>query len=285
MIDLGGTLKWARDHWLECVLGAGGIAAAGWAAYTLWRQWSAPKIPQDDREAGLSIIVPTLNEEKTLSLLLASISRQKFSLPLELIIVDGGRSGPSKDTTHAIAMAWAGEHDADLSIILVNDLPSKARNVGASHSKYRHLLFLDADTELTDDDFLEKMIDMSAKNEVQMGTFKAKPKASGDLWVDAWYSSANTLFQMKLASCGGYMYFRANAFFWLSGFREDLTINDDYDLGERAKEAGLRIFCFSLTVLSDERRLKKEGLPGLTAKYIQGAVNRAAEKVGLVEQG
>src|SRR3989344_4482953 len=84
----------------------------------------------------LSIIIPTLNEEKYLPLLLDSIREQNFN-DYEIIVSDAG----SKDNTINIAKKYG-------CIIVGGGLVSKGRNNGAKVANGDILLFLDSDTIL-----------------------------------------------------------------------------------------------------------------------------------------
>ena len=86
----------------------------------------------------LSIIIPTLNEEKYLPRLLDSIRQQDFS-DYEIIVSDGF----SEDNTAKIAVA--------AGALLVQDKkrsPARQRNAGAAAAHGETILFLDADTVL-----------------------------------------------------------------------------------------------------------------------------------------
>ncbi len=51
----------------------------------------------------ISIVIPTLNEEKNIGRVLREAERELKEYPYEIIVVDGGINGPSKDKTVAIA--------------------------------------------------------------------------------------------------------------------------------------------------------------------------------------
>jgi len=84
----------------------------------------------------LSIIIPTLNEEKYLPQLLKSIERQGFD-NYEIVVADAG----SEDDTRKIAK----EHGCK---VVEGGLPAKSRNQGAKVAEGEILLFLDADVVL-----------------------------------------------------------------------------------------------------------------------------------------
>lgn len=88
----------------------------------------------------LSIIIPTLNEEKYLPRLLDSIYKQDFK-NYEIIVSDAG----SSDKTFEVAKRYG------TKFILSDKIkhPSFQRNEGAKQAKGDTLLFLDADSVLT----------------------------------------------------------------------------------------------------------------------------------------
>lgn len=68
----------------------------------------------------LSIIVPALNEEKYLPILLSQIKKQNFNSDSEIIVADAG----SKDKTVEIARNYGCK-------IIPGGLPARGRNEGA----------------------------------------------------------------------------------------------------------------------------------------------------------
>ena len=87
----------------------------------------------------LSIIIPTLNEEKYLPLLLNSIQSQDFR-DYEVIVADAG----SQDKTRTIAESYGCR-------VIKGGMLAVARNNGAKIARGNYLLFLDADTVLPED--------------------------------------------------------------------------------------------------------------------------------------
>ena len=91
----------------------------------------------NDPDPIISIIIPTLNEERYLERTLKSLYAQKFSKPFEIIVSDG----KSTDGTLEIANKLAHQ-------VVVNGGQSTAagRNSGAAIAKAPYLVFIDADT-------------------------------------------------------------------------------------------------------------------------------------------
>ncbi len=110
----------------------------------------------------LSIIIPTLNEEEKLPLLLDSIKKQSFS-NYEIIIADGG----SKDSTVETAKKYG-------CIVVNGGLVSVGRNNGAKAANGDILLFLDADVILPSS-FLENAVNEFEKNKLGIAGFTLFP--------------------------------------------------------------------------------------------------------------
>jgi len=91
----------------------------------------------------LSIIIPTLNEEKYLPKLLESIVQQNFNGDLEVIIVDG----KSIDRTVELAKNYAKQ--LELTILSRQPDVGAQRNIGARRAMHDNLLFIDADVILS----------------------------------------------------------------------------------------------------------------------------------------
>ena len=95
----------------------------------------------------ISIIIPTYNEQLHLPQLLASLSKQQ-DISIQIILVDGG----SHDETQNISRAFSNTHDC-LCLNSTTSRPSQM-NLGAEHARSSLLLFLHADTTITDERLL-----------------------------------------------------------------------------------------------------------------------------------
>ncbi len=95
----------------------------------------------------ISIIIPTYNEQHQLPVLLENLSKQQ-DVSMQTIIVDGG----SSDDTLQICQAFANNYNC----LCLNSQASRPvqMNLGAEHADSPLLLFLHADTTITDDRLL-----------------------------------------------------------------------------------------------------------------------------------
>jgi glycosyltransferase involved in cell wall biosynthesis len=111
----------------------------------------------------LSIIIPTLNEEKYLPLLLGSIKNQDFS-DYEIIVADAG----SKDKTIEIAKNFGAK-------IVKGGLLSYGRNRGAEAASGETFLFLDSDLVLVHREFLKNALVKMKQRNLSLAVFPLIP--------------------------------------------------------------------------------------------------------------
>ena len=110
----------------------------------------------------LSIIIPALNEEKSLPLLFESIKDQEFK-DYEIILADAG----STDKTLEIAKKY------DVRVIK-GGLPAVGRNAGAKVAQGEWLLFLDSDVFLSSN-FLKLLLEEAQETGADAATCAVIP--------------------------------------------------------------------------------------------------------------
>jgi glycosyltransferase involved in cell wall biosynthesis len=202
----------------------------------------------------LSIIIPTKNEEEYLPMLLKSIKRQTFK-DYEIIVADNN----SRDKTRKIAKRYGCK-------IVKGGLPGKARNIGAKLAIGNIILFLDADTELKNKDFLDKAIKEFEKRKLDIAVplVHLKGKELDKLYFDFW-NRLTELFQYSLTPfAGGWCIFvKRDLHNKIKGFDERITLGEDSDYVQRAVMFKLFRVKFkilkSVKIQVSTRRLEKEG--------------------------
>ncbi len=206
----------------------------------------------------LSIIVPTLNEEKYLPLLLASIKDQDFK-DYEIILADAG----SKDKTLEIA----GRYDCR---IIPGGLPSKGRNEGAKVARGDLLLFLDADSILPPD-FFGKTLKEFEEKKLDFASFGLLPiegakihKLAFNMFYN-WYIYA---VEKILPHAAMGILARRDLFLKLNGYDETIKLAEDHDLGRRAQKIANYGIIKSVKINVSDRRFRKDGWIKTTIKYI-----------------
>ena len=111
----------------------------------------------------LTIVIPTKNEEVLLPKLLESIRKQTLQ-PAEIIVADA----QSTDRTRHIAKEFGAR-------VVEGGMPGVARNAGAKDAKTELILFLDADVELHDLNFLEVSVREMEERHLDLATCDVFP--------------------------------------------------------------------------------------------------------------
>ena len=104
---------------------------------------------------GISVIIPFRNEEKRIQPLLESLSKQEKKDSYELIFVDDN----SEDNSHSIVSSWLKKYNSRAKLLSLNNVKGKKNAIeyGIEMSNQTWILSLDADVELTQNDFFYKL--------------------------------------------------------------------------------------------------------------------------------
>jgi len=205
----------------------------------------------------LSIIIPTLNEEKYLSLLLESIKKQDFK-DYEIIVADAG----SEDKTLEIAKQYNCQ-------VIPGGLPAKGRNNGAKVSKGDLLFFLDADAILPDSflrralkEFNNKKLDFAA-----FGLLPYKGTKLDKIAFNLFYNHYIFALENILPHASQGVLIKKPLFYELKGYDETITLAEDHDLARRAKKKANYGILKSDKIFISDRRFKKDGWLSVGVKY------------------
>jgi glycosyltransferase involved in cell wall biosynthesis len=219
-----------------------------------------PPSPQKSHEQhmsktpGVSVVVPAYNEATYIDRLLEALARQNFT-DFEVIVSDA----QSKDGTKEVVESFK----KVLDVYFVESPPrgpAHGRNLGAAKAKGQWLLFLDADIDLDDASFIQKLLNGAKAN--------GWSTSSGQLRV-----SGNSLLG-KLGHNQGYLNLMAHTrhpimqgycmltlrevFEKLNGFNEKLQYGEDNDYAMRSAKYGFG-FVKNAQYLVDPRRYEQEG--------------------------
>lgn len=210
------------------------------------------------KDLKISVIIPTLNEEKYIDMTLFHISRQK---PYEIIIGDSH----STDDTVKIAKKYGAK-----VVYAKKGAASLGRNAAAKAAKGDILLFLDADTIAYPNllEVVEK--DFSSKNIVGWTCrfYAFSPKREDHLF----YITGSDLIEflvktIKPHAAGFNIAVRRDIFETVNGFDESLKVMEDHDLAWRVSKHGKFKFSKETCVFTSARRINKWGIINLIGKY------------------
>ncbi len=207
------------------------------------------------RHRKVSIIIPTLNEEKYIEKTLHRLSKIE---DIEIIIVDGN----SEDRTVELAKRFTNK------IYIINRRGiARARNFGAKNATGEILIFLDADV-IVPLDFIEKVSAIFNDKDVVGATCSIMP-LNPKIAERVFFIFYNTLIRIlsllhsnmfKFAR-GEFIAVRKKDFEAIGGFNEELPCVEDHDLSLRISKRGKFVFIKDLTVYESLRRVRKWGLP------------------------
>ena len=172
----------------------------------------------------ISIIITTKNEEFNLSRLLKSMS--DIIDKVEVIVVDAG----STDKTCEIAES----HDHVILISAPNTLRGEGRNVGIKKASGDVIVFLDADTEITENWFKELTI--SIKNFEIVAGYSPDPKGRELPRVPVYLNGQD----LTYPTCN--IAYKREIFEKVGHFRDDMVTAEDIELNYRCVKAGYTIF-------------------------------------------
>ena len=210
-----------------------------------------------DSVSKLSVIVPTLNEEGHVGVLLSDVAAQTRK-PDEVLVVDAG----SADGTVPVVRRFP-------SVRLLAGTPPVAcgRNVGGRSAAGDVLIFLDADVRLPGN-FFERFLEEFEGQHLDVGCplyvpYRSTPVVEG---FHALFNFVTKAFQGFLPSGAGHcIAVRGDLFRESRGFDPSLKF-DDIELIRRLSK-GRRFGIVGERVFVSGRRYREQGVPRMILKY------------------
>jgi glycosyltransferase involved in cell wall biosynthesis len=215
------------------------------------------------QDPEISVIIPTLNEEKLIIQAVSQFTlqvRKKFRI--EIIVSDGGSTDQTlellKNENVTIVKAVPG---------IKQNIP-QGRNAGSRAAKGKYFYFINADTALADTEkFFEVTLDaLNDKNTAALTCrFHVFPEEVilSDRIFHGFYNNYVRLLNavgmgMGRGEC---QIIRRDIFRELSGYNESLAAGEDYDLYRRAAKLGKGKIKFlnEITIYESPRRYRKFG--------------------------
>ena len=198
----------------------------------------------------LSIIIPTLNEEKYLPKLLKSIKNQTFK-DYEIIVSDNN----SKDKTRQIAKEFG------CKLVKGGNYPGISRNKGSKKAKGNFLLFVDADCVIPKNFLKSAMNEIKTKN-LDIAGCKVMPLSNKivDNIAFSIYNLWIITTQFFYANASGHGIFcKKNLHNKIKGFNENIKLSEDMDYCKRARKKGKFRILNSVIIHTSTRRFDNYG--------------------------
>jgi len=207
----------------------------------------------------VSVIIPTLNEEKLLPNLLEDLQNQSLN-DYELIVADAG----SRDRTPEVAKEYG-------ATIVKGGIPAVGRNNGAKIATGEFLFFLDADVRVANT-FLENAYNEIEERYIDLATCEMVPLSEHplDKFLHDFTNLAIKLGQFLDPHAPGCCILVSRRLYHrIGGFDGTLKLAEDHNFARRASQFRPLRVLDSTRISISVRRLEKEGRIGLTRKYLQ----------------
>jgi glycosyltransferase involved in cell wall biosynthesis len=222
----------------------------------------------------ISVIIPTLNEEKYLPTTLRSLARQ-VGCELEVLVVDG----KSDDSTQAVATRLASElvHPGFSVHLLESPRRNVAvqRNWGAKAATHELLLFLDADTAMPRPNLLADVVARFNRKRLKTATLRLKSleqKKMADLYLAIFYGFTWIMQYLTPFASGAFILTTRDSFRQSGGFDDTICVNEDANFCKKSRKFG-KFGVLSPFVYTSSRRFDKEGYAKSAWMYVRmGAV-------------
>jgi glycosyltransferase involved in cell wall biosynthesis len=219
----------------------------------------------------VSVVIPAYNEATYIDRLLEALTKQQ-NVDFEVIVSDA----ESKDGTKEVVDSFKAKLDVKFFEAPPKG-PAYGRNQGAKHAKGEWLLFLDADDDFDDPDFIATLVKKSVARGWHTATAKIKVKEGAFFnrfgMAHLNYSYLKLLSHTKHQVAPGYCILTKRALFEsLNGFNEKIQFGEDYDYVSRASGKGFG-FVEETFYYVDLRRTETEGFK-LTLKGIGNEIYR-----------
>lgn len=214
----------------------------------------------------LSIIIPSLNEERFLPKLLENLIKQKEK-NFEVIVVDGN----SDDKTKNAVLGYINKMPLRFFQVKKRNV-SFQRNYGAAKAYGKYLVFLDADSGVNC--YFTRSLEKEIRSQkglifiphVIPDKLNPETKIVFDFVNFLIEASQNT---KKAIASGGSIFIEKDFFDNIGGFDESLFIAEDHNIVHNSRCWGVRAkFLNKIKVKISLRRMKKEGRLGLFYKYL-----------------
>jgi glycosyltransferase involved in cell wall biosynthesis len=229
------------------------------------------------RKPFLTVVIPTLNEEKLLPRLLASLSSQVYR-DFEVILIDA----KSKDKTVTLARKFKRKIPGFKIYLSNKKNVGFQRNMGAGKAKGKYLVFFDADV-VVPENFLDEVAAHLKKEKTELLTTWLMTE-NRKLQSRVIETTVNVMTEMaKMINkpfAGGYnLVVKRSLFKRMGGFDEEIVHGEDHEFTMRCYEAGVELLILKYPRLFySTRRFDKYGFFNVLKKDATSAIQAMSGK-------
>jgi glycosyltransferase involved in cell wall biosynthesis len=216
-----------------------------------------------------SIIIITLNEEKKLPRLLKELAEQTYQ-NFQLIVSDSNSSDNTQLVVEQFNQKW---NKVLFYQCGVTNGPGRGRNRWVEQAKHEIIFFFDADTQLSDKQFLAKALSSFQKNNLDVAGAYTKPNTSR---FDHLFGTRVTniicfIFQhtsLPIAAWGCMMT-KKSIHTDIAWFDESITLGEDSAYVQRAKKHWFTFWILPQRFIFDMRRIEHYGVRNTAYTYLK----------------
>jgi glycosyltransferase involved in cell wall biosynthesis len=211
---------------------------------------------------GISIIIPTLNEEKYVGKLLECLCKQTYK-NFEVIVVDGNSDDKTKDVINSY------KRKLDLRLINHKRGIAAQRNFGADKAHFQWLLFLDADVSFNNLFLFESIKTINRKKgNIAIPLYVSNSKRFTYrlplFLLNVWF---NITYKLYGTGCGAAIFIKKRIHDKVGGFKECINWANDIIYLRKSGLTG-NLITLRTKVFFSVRRFKCEGTRKTLYKWI-----------------
>ena len=222
----------------------------------------------------ISIIIPTLNEEKLISETLSQFTPEvKNKFKAEVIVSDGGSTDRTLELIIGKADKIVTAEPAE------NQNISIGRNQGAENSSGEYLYFFGADTRIKDTDYffrrtIEELNKSAAALTCNVKVFPEEEILSDKIFHNFYNAYVFVLNKLGMGMGRGECHMvKKDIFNTCNGYNESMAAGEDYDLYRRIKKFGKIKFLRDITVYESPRRFRRYGYLNVFMDWTKNSVS------------
>lgn len=205
----------------------------------------------------ISIIIPTLNEEKQILRLLNAIKEQSIDAH-EIIVVDCGSEDKTQDLVRSVE---------NVNLVITDRGVGHQRHTGAQHATGDLLIFFDADVA-PHEDFVKNVLEKMNAKKIDILCPRYVPDTNNVL-IKTIFTGFHGLFycfqQLSPSGAGMCIVVRKDHYHHVGGFKKELTYDDIAFIRKAARKG--KFHYGSEPLLVSARRFEQQGILRTTGKY------------------
>jgi len=222
----------------------------------------------------ISVIIPTLNEEKLLPSLLAQLTPDLIgAFDLEVLISDGGSTDATKEIVERHGFRFVSKPVEEKQTI------AGGRNAGAALARGELLVFINGDIRFKDvHTFFEQVQRFASDTNAAGATCEVQVFPEEERLTDVLFHFIHNMYVRFLNFIGEGMgrgechIIRRELFEQLGGYNSTMAAGEDYDLFRRVRRTGKIMFLPKVVVYESPRRFRKYGYTHIVWGWTRNAL-------------